>query len=60
MSANAIFTDLFRPEDSTALGAARANCKGRSALTTRTFATAKVLLWTCMSFMLSVGISQLQ
>jgi len=60
MSAQAIFMDLFSPEDSTILGAARANCKGRSTLVTRTLGTAKVLLWTCMAFMLSVGISQLQ
>lgn len=60
MCNNATIMDLFRPEDSTTIGAARAHSTGRSTLATRTLNTTKVLLWTCMSFMLSVGISQLQ
>lgn len=53
------FIDLFRPEDSTTLGSAQASCRGRATVRTRTFGTVKLMLWTCVSFMLSVGISQL-
>ncbi|KAB1442697.1 hypothetical protein [Pseudodesulfovibrio senegalensis] len=57
---NISLVELIMPEDSTPVGAAMASTSLKPCLANRTFATAKVMLWTGMSFILSVGISQLQ
>lgn len=52
--------DLITPEDSTPVGAAMNTSAMRPSMENRVFSTAKVLLWTGMAFIMSMGISLLQ